>query len=299
MEITSPNLERLFRGFKTSFQQKFNETEPMWNKVAFRVPSMTAAEDYGWLGEFPSMKEWIGSRVLKSIATHSYSITNKDWESTVTVRRNKIKDDQYGIYGPMMGEMGQSAKAHPDELVFGLLPAGFTTICYDGQNFFDDDHPVYDPKAQKEVSVSNMQDGGGAPWFLMDTSRTILPVIFQEREKPVFTSLTDPKNSDHVFMNNEYVFGVDARYNVGFSFWQLAAGSKAPLTRENFRALRTGMTSLKNDEGRPLNVKPTIIVVGPSNADAARDLFLSERLPNGETNTDRNLVEIVEVPWLD
>jgi phage major head subunit gpT-like protein len=298
MEITAPALERLFRGFKTSFQQTFDATEPMWNKVAFLVPSKTSVEDYGWMGEFPGMREWIGSRVLKSIETHSYSIANKTWETSVSVKREKIEDDQFGIYGPMMSEMGRAAAAHPDELIFDLLPKGFETLCYDGQNFFDEDHPVLD-KDGKEASVSNMQAGAEAPWFLLDTSRAIMPLIYQERRKPEFNTLNDPKTSEHVFKANEYIYGVDARYNVGFSFWQLAFGSKAALTKANFRLARTAMMKLRNDEGRPLNVKPTILVVGPSNADTARDLLQSERLENGKTNTDRNLVEVVEVPWLD
>lgn len=296
MEITAQSLERLFKGFKTSFQAKFDAVEPQWKTVAFLVPSKTSSEDYGWLGEFPSMREWIGARVLKSISSHSYSLTNKDWESTVSVSRNKIDDDQFGIYGPMMGEMGRASAAHPDELVFDLLGKGFSTECYDGQNFFDADHPIQ--VGDEETSVSNMQDGTGEPWFLLDCSRAIKPVIFQERKKPEFTSMVDPKNSEHVFMNKEYVYGVDARYNAGFSFWQLAHGSKGELTQDNFRAARTAMKSLKNDEGRPLNVSPTLLVVGPSNADKARDLIKSDRLANGKSNTDKGLVEIIEVPWL-
>lgn len=299
MEITAPALDRLFRGYQTKFQGAFNDAKPMWNKVAFLVPSKTASEDYGWLGEFPNMREWIGSRVLKSIATHSYSITNKTWEASVSVSREKIEDDQYGIFAPMMSEMGRSAAVHPDQLVYSLLPAGFDTLCYDGQNYFDADHPVINPDTEKPESVSNMQAGGSAPWFLIDASRAIMPVIFQERRKPQFNTLNNPKTSEHVFMQNEYIYGVDARYNVGFSFWQLAFASKAELTKANFRAARTAMTKFKNDEGRPLNVKPTILVVGPSNADAARDLINSERDENGKTNTDRGLVEIVEVSWLD
>ena len=43
----------------------------------------------------------------------------------------------------MFSEMGQAAVRHPEELVFGLLASGFAASCYDGQFFFDIDHPVY------------------------------------------------------------------------------------------------------------------------------------------------------------
>jgi len=39
--------------------------------------------------------------------------------------------------------MGESAATLADDLVWGLLPKGKTTLCYDGQNFFDSDHPVF------------------------------------------------------------------------------------------------------------------------------------------------------------
>ena len=44
----------------------------------------------------------------------------------------------------MMTEMGRASAVHPDELVFALLKNAHATLCYDGQNFFDNDHPVYE-----------------------------------------------------------------------------------------------------------------------------------------------------------
>jgi phage major head subunit gpT-like protein len=59
---------------------------------------------------------------------------------------------------------------HPDELVFGLLKDGFTAECFDGQPFFDPDHPI-ELHEGTTVSVSNMQDGAGRAWFLSRTRR--------------------------------------------------------------------------------------------------------------------------------
>ena len=42
----------------------------------------------------------------------------------------------------MGGMARQSSSGHPDELIFNLLKNGFTSPCFDGQNFFDTDHPV-------------------------------------------------------------------------------------------------------------------------------------------------------------
>lgn len=61
-------------------------------------------------------------------------------------------------------------------------------------------------------------------WFLLDTHRRIKPIIYQVRKDMKMTAMT--KDTDeNVFMNDEFIWGVDGRCNVGYSFWQLAYGS--------------------------------------------------------------------------
>ena len=55
-----------------------------------------------------------------------------------------------------------------------------------------------------------------------------------------------------------------ARSNVGFGLWQLAFGSKADLTPENYEAARAAMMAFKGDNGRPLGIRPDTLVVAPS-----------------------------------
>lgn len=298
MLLNTSSLTHLNRGFKTLYQLGLEGTETFWSRIATEVPSSTAVEDYPWLGAFPGMKKWVGDRVIKNLKQQGYSIANEDFEDTIGVPRPKIEDDQHGVFAPRFRAMGEAVGKFPDELVFGTVATGFSRNCYDGQYFFDTDHPVIDPATGREESVSNMQAGAGAPWFLLDTTKALKPFILQVRKKPEFTNLEDP-NNPHTFMKNEFVYGAYARYGTGFGFWQMAFGSKAELSKANLRAARTSMTSLKNDEGRPLAIRPNLLMVGPSNSDRARDLILAERLANGESNTDRNLVEIFEVPWLD
>jgi len=65
--------------------------------------------------------------------------------------------------------------------VFAVLASGFTTSDYDGVPFFATTHPAINA-ANVSVNVSNFGGGAGTPWFLMDTSRAVRPIIFQERE---------------------------------------------------------------------------------------------------------------------
>src|SRR5690606_27387688 len=115
--------------------------------------------------------------------------------------RDDIRDDNLGIYRPLFEEMGMSTAAHPDRLVFELLKNGFTELCYDGQPFFDTDHPVLDEDG-KEISVANTDGGSGTPWFLLSTRRALKPIIYQEREQFEFVAKDDPKDGN-VFMRKE------------------------------------------------------------------------------------------------
>lgn len=262
MLINAHNLSVLFQGFNASFTRGVTQAPSHYKDIAMVVPSTTRETTYGWLGQFPKMREWLGSRIVRNLAAHSYTVRNRKFEDTVAVQRDDVSDDQYGIYGPMFEEMGKAAAEHPDDLVFALLAAGFTEACYDGQYFFDTDHPVIGSDGQP-ASVSNMQAGSGPAWFLMDTSRAIKPLLFQKREDYVLTSL-DRETDENVFMRDEYLYGVRARANAGFGLWQLAFASKADLTAANYEAARKAMQEFRGDEGRPLGIKPNVLVVPPA-----------------------------------
>lgn len=296
MIINRQSLTTLNTGYKANFLRGFAGVAPMWEKIATRVPSATAAEEYGWLGAFPGMREWIGERQIKNLAQHGYTIKNRRFEATVSVPVTSINDDQHGIYAPMMEEMGRSAAEHPDTLVYGLLKDGFSVNCYDGQFFFDTDHPVIGAD-RVERSVSNFQAGALAPWFLLDTRRALKPLIFQERKKPQFVAKDDPAD-ERVFMKDEFVYGTDNRCNTGFGFWQMAYGSKAELTEANLQAAYTAMTTLKGDEDRPLGILPNLLVVHPTLKFKADELLKAQMKNGGASNIMQGLVESLSSPWL-
>jgi phage major head subunit gpT-like protein len=95
------------------------------------------------------MRKMNGERIPSKLKAYTYTLVNEEYESSIEVKRADIKDDQTGQYGPLARSIGESARMYPDEVVFGtLLPGGFSTLCYDGQYFFDTDHPVGDGTTQ-------------------------------------------------------------------------------------------------------------------------------------------------------
>ncbi len=302
MIITPSLLTALMTSFKKEYQAGQTMADPKWNMVASRVTSSSKGNTYGWLGQFPTFREWVGDRVIKDMKAHGYEITNKLFESTVGVARTDIEDDNIGAYAMLFQEMGRAANIHPDELVFALLASGGSTLCYDGQNFFDNEHPVYpEVDGTGAATLVANQDipatDPGTAWYLLDVSRAIKPLIYQERIPADLQQMT--KNDDeHVFTADEYRYGVRARSNVGFGFWQMAYKSQQPLTKENYAKARTAMMNFKADGGRPMGVRPTLLVVPPTLEQAGFEVLKAERDANGATNVYQNSAELLVTPWL-
>ena len=299
--VTPAILTALFTGFKTEFEQGKSEAAPQFTKIASVIKSTSASNTYGWLGKFPSQAKWIGDRNIQSIKSQAYTITNDDYESTVGVDRNDIEDDNLGVYSPIFKEMGNAAAIHPDEMIFPLLAAGFTTLCYDGQNYFDVDHPVY-PNADGTgvaVSTANMaEDVGytGDAWYVLDTSKALKPLIFQERKKPNLLAMTK-MDDEAVFTRKEYRYGVDCRDAAGFGFWQLAFANKRALTPDNLWDSIEKMRSFKADGGRKLGIKPTMLVV-PASMEKLATRMLERELDSNSSNELKGRVELLVADYL-
>lgn len=231
MIVNASTLKAIFVNLKTTFNNAFDAAPNQWQDVAMLVPSTARSNDYKWLSGFPRMQKWIGDKAVKALSASGYSITNDDWEATVEVDRNDIEDDNLGIYAPQAQMAGFSAKQLPDEIVFDLVNKAFSTQCYDGQYFFDTDHPV------NGLSVSN-----------------------KGSKKLSATSLAAAK----------------ASYGAG----------------------RTAMKKFKDDEGRPLNITPNILLVPPALEDEANTLMTVERLEDGKANPYKNTAKVVVAPWL-
>lgn len=297
MLIDDANLELVAKGFKSIYTTAFDSTVSHKDTVAMTVQSQSSEENYGWLGQFPALREWVGDRQVHQLASHGFAIRNKKFENTIKVKREDLEDDKYGVYKPMFSEMGRVSKQHPDTMVFGLLKDGFTIDCYDRQNFFDTDHPGVDPQfTDQPASVSNMQAGSGPAWFLLDLSKAVKPIIWQERIGYEFQTITDPKDTK-VFMTDEFLYGTRARVNAGFGLWQLAFASKDTLNKANYSAARQAMTKFAGDRGQPLGITPTHLVVPSSLEGEARELLLSDQI-GGSSNIWKGTADLIVTPWL-
>ena len=80
---------------------------------------------------------------------------------------------------------------------------------------------------------------------------------------------------------------VSNKGTAALSFATLAAA------QASFGAARTALRKMKDDEERPLNIKPNILLVPPALEDTANALMSVERLEDGKPNPYRNAAEVV------
>ncbi len=237
MDLTGPNLKALYDSYLFLFDEAYQSYDPWISKVADTIPSGTESNVYPFIADIPQVREWIGPRLIQNVATRDYRLTNKDYELTLVLPRNKIKDDQYNVYGPAVKNMGQQFAFWPDTQMALNIQAN--PVGFDGEAFFSQTHP-------------NTSGLAGAD------------------------------------QSNLYALALNAT---------------------NLATVMSGMASLKRDNGLPLKVKPTTLMVPPQLQLTAMTLMNSAfialptiqnltSLAGSTTNPFAGLFEVLVVPEL-
>lgn len=156
MDITPTNLKFLFQQFERQFNAMFGATEVAWPAYASEFPSKTKESVYGWLAQFGGMRRWEGSRQAVDAVGRAYTLRNIAFERTVELDRDDIFFDQYGFFGAVVENLAMAAKTLQDQETADAVTHGKERVCWDGQNFFDDDHPVNPDDASLGTYSNNL-----------------------------------------------------------------------------------------------------------------------------------------------
>ena len=296
MQVNSQNLQLFFEGGSTAFNEAFRTADTRWPNFAMPVPTSGEAETYAWFGQFPRLEEWVGTRVYQRLLTHRYTITNIDYQSTITLTRNQVLADKMGMFSILSAELGAAAAALPDERLATLIKQGNRMTCYDGQYFFDTDHPV-----DGQANVSNL-DGDNASdikWMLVGTSGSsrVLPFVWQNWQPYDMYSIEDLWNEQMLRAIKEFHFGTDGSSAAGYGLWQLAYGSTNAITTAKFETAYAAMQKFMGEGGRPLAIRPRRLIVAPDQRAAAMKI-MQPLVNGGESNPNANLVDVVVNEYL-
>ncbi len=126
-----------------TFYRKLREVTGLsWTgKVAMGpFESDQESETYAWIGMVPQLREWVGGRQAKGFRENGITIINKMWESTLQILTKDLRRDKTGQLNVRIGEQAKRADSHWAKLLSTLILNGASSVCYDGQFFFDTDH---------------------------------------------------------------------------------------------------------------------------------------------------------------
>ncbi|MTG04125.1 Mu-like prophage major head subunit gpT family protein [Klebsiella pneumoniae] len=98
--VDSVNIDGIVADAQVAFNVKFEQGtkayQPSHVQLANEVPSSSGSNAYGFLEEFPEIKEWLADRQLKELSTQDYILKNKTFESSISIKREDFEDNDYG-----------------------------------------------------------------------------------------------------------------------------------------------------------------------------------------------------------
>lgn len=137
------------RGVRNMIIARLDTGPISWiGSLAMRVTSDQASEEYAWLGTAPGMREFIGGRTPAELKELSFTISNKDYEGSIRIQSKDMRRDKLGMIQIRVNQLADRANDHPAKLMSTLIMNGETSLCYDGQYFFDTDHSEGDSGVQ-------------------------------------------------------------------------------------------------------------------------------------------------------
>lgn len=139
------------------FYQTLEASTASWvDSLSMFFTSDQAGEEYRWLGQSPAMREWVGGRNAKGFRDNGITIQNKHFEATVEILVSEMRRDKSGQVMVRIDELAERANTHWTSLLSNLIVNGASTVCYDGQYFFDTDHVEGDSGVQSNSITADI-----------------------------------------------------------------------------------------------------------------------------------------------
>ena len=144
MLILKNKLQNAFIAVKTAWDGALKTVKESWRDWADGVNSDTETEYYNWTELLVTIREWIGDRVIGNIQGNEWSVKNRHYEGSFGLKVSDINDEKFGMLPRKTQELLAAARLHPENLLFDAVDGAFAGLCFDGQFFFDTDHPTLD-----------------------------------------------------------------------------------------------------------------------------------------------------------
>lgn len=285
-------LPEVFRGAQEAASQVAASSGALYTEVRTKTKRSLLT----WLSQAPSMKVWEGERHIKENSGNEFTVSVGKYELTLGLDADDIEDAaEVDSFTEQVASAGEAAAQHRDELMWSFLTnQGETAICYDGTPLIGASHPLKDG-----TTFSNFTSGANPAWYLLDTAARAKGLIWQIRKDYTpQTVMADMAGNVDGFMRDRHLFGIKARVAVAPGNPARIFKSEATLDEAGFEAAWTAMADFKGDAGRPIAVRPSVLMVPNSLAFDAKKLINMTLQNGGDTNHLKGMVEVVVNPYL-
>jgi phage major head subunit gpT-like protein len=267
--------------FKTALQGNSGDITGQFTTV---INTSTKRVEFPIGGTVGPMREWKGSRIIKSLVRSAYEIVTKKYEKTISLPVEDYEDDNLDIYLPAIQYLAQQVANYRGQQLIKALEAN--GLGYDDIAFFSATHP------STAGNLSNFTAGANPAWYVFDVSSPIKPLLWADRVAPRVVPKTAP-DDDNVFWRDELIWGARARGGPGYGLWQGAYKCKGALDATNFESIEVAMRTRNDDEGENLGLAPTLVVIPPTLVPDARRLFGRNINTDGTDNLLKDAVRWV------
>jgi len=128
------------RAIKGAFFKRLEErTQASWTSlIGTTFSSDQESETYAFLGDSPTMSEWVGPRTAQQLKDYDYSLKNKKWSNGIPIDEDDFRRDKTGQILMRINELASRAAILPQQLFTQLLTDN--NAAYDGVAFFSNSH---------------------------------------------------------------------------------------------------------------------------------------------------------------
>jgi len=155
---------------RTGFLTTASPAVPAYAPIATTLNMDAKSIDLVDLGASPMPTENKGKPQVQDYIEKKLTVTPKDWDITVFISYNAVKDDKTGELDRKVRSAGENFQLHISNLCFQALNDGEAStnfgLCYDGLPFFDNSH------VDAGAAYTSVQDNKNATVLSLDNFET-------------------------------------------------------------------------------------------------------------------------------
>lgn len=184
MSTTRTDIQDLILpGLKAEFSLAYrNEVQAdMIGQFVTVINTTQPSQRYPLMDPAPMMREFLDERRPSGLSVHSMSIEDKVFESTISVDRRAMEDDQLDLIRLRVRELANRVAHHRHQMVVQLLLNGTDTVGYDGAPLLSESHSIrgsdYSNLVQFQLSEYSLKLATSQMMSIPDTEGVPLGIV--------------------------------------------------------------------------------------------------------------------------